>query len=188
MPTASNAEITEYALAARTGDREAADSFVRLTQARLLRYVAILVGPGDADDVTQDTYIRAMRALPSFEGRSSAWTWLLAIARHTAADHIRTLTRRPRVADVEDWVEVASSRHHRRFDDHHAVWDLVAALTPPERREAFVLTQVFGLSYEEAAQVCECPVGTIRSRVARAREDLVAQLTETQPVRRLRAV
>lgn len=185
-------EVTSWALAARAGDSAAAGDLVRATQGGVLRFLAHLVGPAEAEDLAQETYLRAMRALPAFEGRSSARTWLLAIARRVAADHIRTLTRRPRLAAVADWAgaaDAAQAGTGSRFDEHQALWQLVDQGLSAERREAFVLTQLLDLSYAEAAEVCECPVGTIRSRVARAREDLAAALRDQDtPVRHLRAV
>lgn len=164
-------EITAVALRARRGDAGAAAAFVRATQADVWRLCAHLGSPAQADDLTQDTYARAFASLHRFLGRSSARTWLLAIARRTCADAVRsaqrerrTLAPTPRTAPTVD--DPAGSVTMRA---------LVAALAP-ERREAFVLTQVLGLSYAEAADVCSCPVGTIRSRVARARADLVAAL------------
>lgn len=73
---------------------------------------------------------------------------------------------------MPDWAEPAelADRHQSRFDEHHGLTDLLA-----DRREAFVAIQVLGMSYAEAAEVCDCPVGTIRSRAARAREDLVTE-------------
>ena len=150
--------------------RDAA-GFVRATQADVWRFVASLVDPGSADDLTQETYLRAFRGLGEFAGRSSARTWLLAIARRVCADHIRTLQRRRRldgrlpapepVPDPAGLVDTV---------------DLLAALSE-ERREAFALTQLAGLSYEEAAEACGVPVGTIRSRVARARTQLLDHVT-----------
>lgn len=131
-----------------------------------------LVDRSSADDLTQETYVRAMRSLPGFEGRSSARTWLLAIARNTCADEIRRRTRRRRLFGRMQQarpVEVADPA------GESALHGLIDGLRP-ERREAFVLTQLTGLSYAEAAEICRCPVGTIRSRVARARDDLVGVL------------
>ncbi len=145
--------------------------FVRATQGDVWRFTAALVDAGTADDLTQETYLRAFRGLGEFAGRSSARTWLLAIARHVCADHIRTVQRRRRLAE--------------RVPAPEAVPDpagLVGTLAlvrelPEERREAFVLTQLVGLSYEEAAAACGVPVGTIRSRVARARTHLLDRVT-----------
>jgi RNA polymerase sigma-70 factor (ECF subfamily) len=148
--------------------------FVRATHARVWRFVAALVDPGDADDLTQETYLRAFRGLGDFAGRSSGLTWLLAIARHVCADHIRTLRRRRR--------RDARLPALEPVPDHAGLLgavDLLRTLSE-ERREAFTLTQLLGLSYEEAAAACGVPVGTIRSRVARARLQLVAAATSAR--------
>ncbi|MGX6604548.1 sigma-70 family RNA polymerase sigma factor [Micromonosporaceae bacterium Da 78-11] len=167
--------LTALAYAAGSGDRDALSDLVRLTQQDLHRFLATLAAPGEAADLTQETYLRAMRALPRFGGRSSIRTWLFSIARRVAADHFRQASRRPLEAAVPDWEASANAAHTRsrsRFEEHHALSDLIRGL-PDERREAFLLTQVAGLSYAEVAEICECPIGTIRSRIARAREDLV---------------
>ncbi|SCF38349.1 RNA polymerase sigma-70 factor, ECF subfamily [Micromonospora viridifaciens] len=169
-----DAEITAWALAAGQGDRDAAARFIRATQQQVRRFLAALTSPYEAEDLTQETFLRAARSLPSFAGRSSARTWLLTIARRVAVDHIRAAAARPRTVPMADGYD-APDAHRGDFDRQVVLERLVAAL-PAERREAFVATQVLGMSYAEAAEVCGCPVGTIRSRVARAREDLVAAL------------
>jgi RNA polymerase sigma-70 factor, ECF subfamily len=174
-PRNDDALTTRLALAAGAGDREALATFVRVTQRDVFRFLSHLCARDEAEDLTQETFLRALRALPSFAGRSSARTWLLAIARRVAADQIRRSSARPRTTTVEDWdAVVAASPAQRRsaFDEGVLLRELVAALES-DRRDAFVLTQVLGLDYAAAAEVCGCPVGTIRSRVARAREDLV---------------
>ena len=85
---------THWALAARDGDPAAQAAFVRATQSEVWRLAAALVDPDAADDLAQETYLRAFRALPAFEGRSSARTWLLGITRRTCADHLRSVVRR----------------------------------------------------------------------------------------------
>jgi RNA polymerase sigma-70 factor (ECF subfamily) len=167
-------EITLAALAARDGDQLAAARFVRATQADVWRLCSHLGDHGEAQDLAQEAYLRAFRALPSFEGRAAAKTWLLAIARRTCADAIRDKRRRPR---VEPGAAVPETAAGADLSDGVALRRQVGALHP-DRRDAFVLTQLVGLSYPEAADVCGVPVGTIRSRVARAREDLVAGLPE----------
>jgi RNA polymerase sigma-70 factor (ECF subfamily) len=157
-------------LAARDGDQAAAGDFVRATQAEVWRFVAALVDRDAADDLTQDTYLRAFRALPDFAGRSSARTWLLGIARRACADHIRSLTRLRRLDD-----RLAAEPRPTHVPDQAGLLvadDLLRSL-PDDRRSAFVLTQVLGLSYQETAEIEQVPVGTIRSRVARARAHLV---------------
>lgn len=170
-------DVDAWALAARDGDPVAAAAFVRATQAEVWRFVAALVDPGAADDLTQETYLRAFRALPSFEGRSGARTWLFGIARRVCADHVRATVRRrhllARAAVLDPGPEVSAT------DPAGTVGaDELLARLGRSRREAFVLTQVIGLTYEEAAAVLDVPVGTIRSRVARARADLIAQLEQ----------
>ncbi len=174
-PRNDDAPTTRLALAAGSGDHEALATFIRVTQRDVYRFLSHLCARDEAEDLTQETYLRALRALPSFAGRSSARTWLLAIARRVAADQIRRSSARPRTTTVEDWdAIVAASPAQRRsgFDEGILLRELVAALET-YRRDAFVLTQILGLDYAAAAEVCGCPVGTIRSRVARAREDLV---------------
>nr|WP_202431436.1 sigma-70 family RNA polymerase sigma factor [Streptomyces sp. SID7804] len=174
---------TAWALAARGGDADAVDHFVRALHRDVIRYVAHLgADPQAVDDLTQDTFLRALGSLHRFEGRSSARTWLLAIARRAVADSHRHTAARPRTADVPDWqlsVERAQPRGLPGFDDGIALLDLLDLL-PDERREAFVLTQLLGLPYAEAAALGDCPVGTVRSRVARARTTLAALVTEAE--------
>ncbi|GAB2468900.1 sigma-70 family RNA polymerase sigma factor [Jatrophihabitans fulvus] len=161
-------EVTTVALRARRGDAAAAAELVRATQSDVWRLCAHLAGRDHADDLTQDTYARAFGSLHRFLGRSSARTWLLSIARRACADFVRSAQRDRRAPLVRE-------RSQADHADSVAVRDLVQLLEP-ERREAFVLTQVLGLSYAETAEVCSCPVGTVRSRVARARADLVEAL------------
>ena len=158
-------EITALALRARRGDAAAASAFVRATQADVWRLCAALGSVQQADDLTQDTYARAFSSLHRFVGRSSARTWLLSIARRACADAVRSAVRERKLPPPVSAVEADPA-------GSVAMRMLVSALDP-DRREAFVLTQVLGLSYAEAADVLSCPIGTIRSRVARARTDLM---------------
>jgi RNA polymerase sigma-70 factor (ECF subfamily) len=157
--------VTADALRARRGDAAAATAFVRATQSDVWRLCAHLGTHGAADDLTQETYARAFASLHRFAGRSSARTWLLSIARRVCADAVRAAVR-ARATDV------AAPGNAPDLAESVALHAMLAALDP-QRREAFVLTQLVGMSYAEAADVCGCPVGTIRSRVARARDDLV---------------
>lgn len=170
-------ELTRLALAAGKGDRSALERFVRASQPDVWRLVAHLAGVALADDLTQETYLRALPSLPRFAARSSARTWLLSIARRAVVDHIRAVTSRPRVSGSAD-LNLAADRQcaaaHGRaagFEDLVEMNVLLAGLDP-QRREALVLTQVLGLTYAEVADICQVPLGTVRSRVARAREDL----------------
>ncbi|MEU1852389.1 sigma-70 family RNA polymerase sigma factor [Streptomyces sp. NPDC019990] len=185
LSASADDSATAWALAARGGDSVAVDHFVRALHRDVIRYVAHLCAdPQAVDDLAQDTFLRALGSLHRFEGRSSARSWLLAIARRAVADSLRCTAGRPRRADLPDWelaVELAQPRGLPGFDDGVVLLELLAAL-PDERREAFVLTQLLGLPYAEAAQLSDCPVGTVRSRVARARATLMALLTEEEPV------
>ena len=173
---------TQLVGAAAAGDRQALSGLIRATQRDVWRYLACQVGAGEADDLTQETYLRAVGALPRFEGRSSVRTWLLVIARRVVIDHLRRRAVRPGIVDVPDWQALADRAGPGRdarsapaeFTDLAELEGLLAGLSV-ERREAIVLTQVLGFSYAEAALICRCPIGTIRSRVARAREDLLTQ-------------
>ena len=160
----------DWVRAAARGDAVAFADLVRATQADVWRTCAALVDAQSADDLVQETYLRAHRALPRFAGESTVRTWLISIARHVSVDEIRTRSRErrlltaqpPRSASVEPLGSVDL--------------ELLIIALPIDRREAFVLTQLVGLSYDEAAIACKCPVGTIRSRVARARGDLIAAM------------
>ncbi|MFJ1968876.1 sigma-70 family RNA polymerase sigma factor [Streptomyces sp. NPDC087903] len=186
IPGSSDESITAWALAARGGDADAVEHFVRALHRDVLRYVAHLCAdPQAVDDLAQDTFLRALGSLHLFEGRSSARAWLLSIARRAVIDGYRRTAARPRLCDAPDWqlaVEHAQPRGLPGFDDGVVLLDLLATL-PDERREAFVLTQLLGLPYAEAALVSGCPVGTLRSRVARARATLVHLLADpNEPV------
>ena len=172
-------ELERIAADAAGGDPLAAAALVRATQSDVWRLCAALGDRGSADDLTQETYLRAFGSLHRFEGRSSLRTWLLSIARRVCADAVRSRRRRrldpgpgrrrPRDAGLR------ATGARDSVAEGAVVADLLARLDP-DRREAFVLTQLLGLPYADAAEVAGCPVGTIRSRVARARADLIGSL------------
>jgi len=162
-------EMTSLLLAARSGDRQALTAWVHRSQAEVWRLCAALVDQKEADDLTQEVFLRAYRSLPRFRAESSARTWLLAIARRTCADAIRFRRRQRRL------LSRLGERDGVPLGDAAVVNDLLSGLDH-DQRLAFVLTQTLGLSYSEAAVVANCPVGTIRSRVARARDALLTAL------------
>ncbi|MEU0130509.1 MULTISPECIES: sigma-70 family RNA polymerase sigma factor [unclassified Streptomyces] len=174
---------TRLALEARDGDPEKADRFVRALHRDVWRYVAHLsADPQAADDLAQEVFLRALISLPAFEGRSSARTWILSIARRTVADSFRRAAARPRLADRYDWQSAAEQAQPYGlpgFDEGVALAELLSMIRA-ERREAFVLTQLLGFRYAEAATAVGCPVGTVRSRVARARTSLIALLADVE--------
>ena len=158
--------------AAAAGDRVALAAFVRATQDQVYRLCSYLGSGSEVGDLVQETYLRALRSMPRFEGRSSARTWLLVIARRVCADAVRAAKRRRSFEAIWRRDDVA----HDPAEGIHA--SLLVRALAPERREAFVLTQIVGLSYADAAEVLGVPIGTIRSRVARAREELQQQWGE----------
>lgn len=166
--------------AAREGDDVAVRELVRETQPIVWRLCTALGSPGEEDDLVQETYLRALSSLDRYRADSPVLPWLLSIARHVCADHVRKRVRQRRLVDrlsrFATDAGAAPSAANRT-----SLAELVDALDP-DRRDAFVLTQVTGLSYEEAAESLGCPIGTIRSRVARARADLVdaVRLAEAQ--------
>ena len=143
-------------------------AFVAATWDDVWRLCAHLGDRDRADDLTQETYLRVLRSLRSFRGDSPVRPWLFSIERRVVADDIAARQRRRREP-------VGSARD---VPDHQGsvVLESLLETLDPDRRLAFVLTQVLGYAYADAAEVCGCPVGTIRSRVARAREDLVGML------------
>ena len=161
--------------AAREGDDVAVRQLVRCTQPIIWRLCSALGSEGEADDLVQDTYLRALRSLSSYRGDGPVIAWLSSIARRVCADHVRGRVRQRRLIDAltrgadERWV----------VPPGNPTRDLLQSVDPG-RRDAFLLTQVAGLSYDEAALVLDCPIGTIRSRVARARADLVAEVTAAE--------
>ena len=171
--TRGDEELSVLVVRAREGDEAARAAFVSRTIDDVWRYCAHLLDPGRADDATQATYLRALRSLGSFRGDSSPRTWLLGVARNTCLDERRASARRRRL--LGRVTEAAERQPTASAGDLDAVeGDELLAHLDPERREAFVLTQLLGFSYDEAATTLGCPIGTVRSRVARARRDLLA--------------
>jgi RNA polymerase sigma-70 factor, ECF subfamily len=169
-------ELTSLARAAGRGDRAALATLVQKTQGDVWRLCAHLAGPAAADDLAQDTYLRAIGSLGTFRGDAPVRVWLLAIARRACAAQIAARSRDRRLALrlaalPDAGTDIGLGQPPAEPGAQAMANDLLAALDP-DRRAAFVLTQLLGCSYAEAAAICDCPVGTIRSRVARAREDL----------------
>ena len=161
-------QLTGLLLEARDGSASALARFVAETQPTIWRFCAHLVGPDGADDATQETYLAAWRALPAWRAECSARTWLFVLARRSA-ERVGRRGRR--------WHELAASAPRPAPAADPAAASEIDALLghlDADRRAAIVLTQVLGFSYTEAAEICQCALGTIRSRVARAREQLVA--------------
>lgn len=162
-------DLGTVALRAGAGDGEALTHLVRRTSPAIRRVCAALVDQGSAEDLMQETYLRALRSLHTYRNEAGPLPWLVTIARRVCAEEIG---RRARIRTATRWLE-AESRPPGQ--DSMLVSELADAVDrlPAERRAALLLTAVAGLSYADAATVCGCPVGTIRSRVARARAQLI---------------
>lgn len=186
----TDAYVTQLALKAGRGDRQALDEFIGATHKDVWRLLAHLSSPDTADDLTQETFLRVLGALPRFAARSSARTWILSLARRTWVDSIRHDRARPLKSATEYEDAQATTPTSNSWSEWVDARLLIDEL-PEERREALILTQVLGFSYEEAAKIAGVRVGTIRSRVARARADIIAASTETNSSEdspRLRAI
>lgn len=167
---------------AQKGDRRAFDLLVLKYQQKIVKLIMRYVrDPMEAMDVSQEAFIKAYRALPGFRGESAFYTWLYRIAINSAKNHLVAMQRRP----VEYDLDLQGQEHHEAYSRlrdeetpeglamqaqlHQAVEASIAAL-PEELRTAIMLREIEGLSYEEIATAMDCPVGTVRSRIFRARE------------------
>ena len=174
-------ELTRLAHGARLGDRRAGEAFVEAAYPEVWRLCAALVDAQAADDLAQETFLRVLGALRRFRGDASARIWTLSIARRTCMDELRTRDRqRRRQQRLQSGVD--SQAVATPSSSGVEAQEVLRSLDP-DRRAAFVLTQLFRLSYAEAARVCDCPEGTIRSRVARARSDLIGLIEQSTPAR-----
>lgn len=182
----------------QAGDNSAFDLLVRKYQHRIGAVVYRFVPDhAESQDVTQEAFIRAYRAMGNFRGDSQFYTWLYRIAVNTAKNHLVAMKRRPPTADIA----AQDAEHHAgagRLHDHdtpehqllrqeieRTVSDTVAAL-PEDLRQAITLREVDGRSYEEIAQLMQCPIGTVRSRIFRAREAIDRQLRPLMDNERVR--
>ncbi|HJO36190.1 MAG: RNA polymerase sigma factor RpoE [Pseudomonadota bacterium] len=166
----------------KAGDKHAFDMLVRKYQHKVVKLVSRYVNDqSEAYDVAQEAFIKAYRAMPSFRGDSAFYTWLYRIAINTAKNHIVSRNRHP----VSNESEIGDGENFEvgaRMPDHDSPEGLVLTeeirLTvvkaieglPPDLRTAIILRELEGLSYEQIAQSMDCPVGTVRSRLFRARE------------------
>ena len=148
------------------------DELVRSSYVEIRRLCASLVDEASAADLVQETFVRIVRQLPRFRAQSSARTWMFTIAHGVCMDELRARTR-SRGRDREQ-LNMAGA-YGADPADAVSVMDCIARLDPG-RRTAFVLTQLFGLSYGEVAGLEGCAPGTVASRVARARHELIAAL------------
>lgn len=164
------------------GDKAAFDVLVRKYQHKIIKLVTRYVHDStEALDVAQEAFIKAYRALPGFRGDSAFYTWLYRIAINTAKNHLVAESRRPldHGVDLQDPEQYDMQARLRDMDTperlllteeiQRTVEEAIAQL-PEDLRTAIVLREIEGLSYEEIAEAMSCPVGTVRSRIFRARE------------------
>lgn len=160
---------------ARAGDLEAFEDLVRAHQAEVFRLALLLVRDRPtAEDVAQEAFVRVFRSLGGFHGQARFTTWLYSVTRNCAIDAIRRRDRRRRRE-----AEAAPAAPASDPASGVAIWAAVDAL-PPDLREPFVLIEVTGLSYREASATLGVPTGTIKSRMHRAREQLIRALREDE--------
>jgi len=174
---------------AQQGEKHAFELLVAKYQRKLLRLISRLVrDPAEAEDVAQEAFIKAYRALPQFRGDSAFYTWLYRIGVNTAKNYLVSQGRRPPSSTEKDNEEAET------FDDADALRDIntpesillskeiattvnaAMAKLPEELRTAISLREIEGLSYDEISEVMNCPIGTVRSRIFRAREAIAAEL------------
>jgi len=170
------------------GDKSAFDLLVRKYQHKVLKLVGRYVRDrSEAEDVAQEAFLRAYRALRGFRGDSAFYTWLYRIAVNTAKNHLESQGRRLPSLNLEpeggESLDVAERLREQATPERHLLSDEIAATVqrvleglPDDLRTAITLREVEGLSYEEIAELMDCPIGTVRSRIFRAREAIDQEL------------
>ena len=174
---------------AQRGDKRAFGMLVQKYQRKLARLLSRMIrDQGEVEDVVQEAFVKAYRALPNFRGESAFYTWLYRIGINTAKNYLVAMGRRPQVVteiEVEDAENYDNGAELRTTDTPETelmskqvaktVNETVAGL-PEELRTAITLREIEGLSYEEIANLMGCPIGTVRSRIFRARETIAEKL------------
>jgi len=180
------------------GDNSAFDLLVRKYQHRIAAVVYRFVPDhAECQDITQDAFIRAYRALANFRGDAQFYTWLYRIAVNTAKNHLVATKRRPPTSDIAaedaEHFSGAGRLHDNDTPEHQLLRQEMEAIVtgtvaglPDELRQAITLREVDGLSYEEIAQLMQCPIGTVRSRIFRAREAIDLKLRPLMDNQRVR--
>jgi len=187
--TSEQSDLALVQLAQR-GDAGAFDALVRRYQHKVVKLVLRYVrDPAEAEDIAQEAFIKAYRALPRFRGDSAFYTWLYRIAINTAKNLLAARGRSPVSYDIDQDSEDGSGMESYMKDmatpEALAMTDEIRSTVnhaidqlPEDLRTAIVLRELEGLSYDEIAQAMSCPVGTVRSRIFRAREAIDARLRE----------
>ena len=176
--------VTDKQLVERVqnGDKKAFDLLVLKYQQRIINLVSRFVyNPSDAQDIAQEAFIKAYRALPNFRGESAFYTWMYRIAVNTAKNYLAVKSRRPLESahDIDDVEQIEGdyTLRHQETPEHLLLRDEIQATIlnsiealPEDLKVAITLREVEGLSYEDIAVAMDCPIGTVRSRIFRARE------------------
>jgi RNA polymerase sigma-70 factor (ECF subfamily) len=174
---------------AQRGDKRAYELLVVKYQRKLGRLLSRFVrDPAEVEDVTQEAFIKAYRALPSFRGDSAFYTWLYRIAINTAKNYLVALGRRAPTstgfdnAEAENFEDAEQLRDSNTPESELMGREIAATVNkamdalPADLRTAITLREIEGMSYEEIANVMNCPIGTVRSRIFRARDAIAAEL------------
>ena len=174
---------------AQKGDKRAFGILVEKYHKKLTRLLARMVrDQSEIEDIVQDSFIKAYRAINNFRGDSAFYTWLYRIGINTAKNHLVSLGRRPKamndveIEDVENFEDGQELRNLETPENSMMTKEIVATVNvtieslPDELKEAISLREMDGLSYEEIAELMQCPIGTVRSRIFRAREAIADKL------------
>jgi RNA polymerase sigma-70 factor (ECF subfamily) len=170
------------------GDKTAFDLLVRKYQHKVAKLVSRYVRDRrEVEDVTQEAFIKAYRAIGGFRGESAFYTWLYRIAVNTAKNYLESQSRRPPGSDMEiegaELIESGEGLRDQATPERQMLTNEIATTVhrvlehlPPDLRTAITLREIEGMSYEEIAEVMDCPIGTVRSRIFRAREAIDQEL------------
>jgi len=170
------------------GDKTAFDLLVRKYQHKVAKLVSRYVRDRrEVEDVTQEAFIKAYRAIGGFRGESAFYTWLYRIAVNTAKNYLESQSRRPPGSDMEiegaELIESGEGLRDQATPERQMLTNEIASTVhrvlehlPPDLRTAITLREIEGMSYEEIAEVMDCPIGTVRSRIFRAREAIDQEL------------
>ncbi|MCK5019466.1 MAG: sigma-70 family RNA polymerase sigma factor [Candidatus Peribacteraceae bacterium] len=168
------------------GDAKTFSEMLGMYEKRIFRLVnGIVRNPSDAEDVTQETFVKVYKALPKFRGDSALYTWIHQIASNTAINFLKSVKRRVQTVDIDnteishDWNTTDATPEQEIIDREmmSVIQNAVDGMSP-ELREAFALRELEGLSYNLIAETVNCPIGTVRSRIFRARESVDEKLKE----------
>lgn len=174
--TLDSQALNGLAAAASAGDRSAMEALLAALHAPIATVTRRICGP-DHDDATQQALIAVARGVRRFDGRAAVTTWVYRIATNAALDELRRRERHGSHASLESAALIDRERPFEQIDDQLLIAEALETLTP-EHRAAVVLREVAQLDYAEIAEILDVPLGTVRSRIARARRHLANALTE----------